>query len=86
MARSRFRQSESGEGRECTGCCAPSSSTEGSAYLRGREVLDDSECPRCKKKTRVYDGLNLASKSKTPGDAWGGVEDGDKEEETVIIQ
>ncbi|KAH0472774.1 MAG: hypothetical protein KVP17_001460 [Porospora cf. gigantea B] len=33
-----------------------------------------------------FPGLNLESKSKTPGDAWNGVRDGDKEEQTVIIR
>ncbi|EKX73872.1 DNA-directed RNA polymerase I, putative [Theileria equi strain WA] len=31
-------------------------------------------------------GINLVSKSKTPGDAWGGSNDGNKEESTIIIQ
>ncbi|OEH76453.1 DNA-directed RNA polymerase I largest subunit [Cyclospora cayetanensis] len=35
---------------------------------------------------RGYRGINLQSKSKTPGDAWGGAEDGDKEEATVVIR
>ncbi|ESS31749.1 DNA-directed RNA polymerase I RPA1 [Toxoplasma gondii VEG] len=33
-----------------------------------------------------YEGVNLTGKAKTPGDAWGGAEDGDKEEEVVIIR
>ncbi|GIX62910.1 DNA-directed RNA polymerase [Babesia caballi] len=33
-----------------------------------------------------YKGLNLVSKSKTPGDAWGGVFDGNREEGTIIIR
>lgn len=33
-----------------------------------------------------YRGINLNSKAKTPGDAWGGAEDGDKEESTVVIR
>lgn len=33
-----------------------------------------------------YKGINFTSKSKTPGDAWGGVLDGDKEESTLIIR
>lgn len=33
-----------------------------------------------------YRGINLTATSKTPGDAWGGVEDGDKEESSVIIR
>jgi len=35
---------------------------------------------------KVYKGINLTSKSKTAGDAWNGVLDGDKEESTVIIR
>ncbi|KAF8817739.1 Dna-directed Rna polymerase I RPA1, partial [Cardiosporidium cionae] len=31
-------------------------------------------------------GINLKSKSKTPGDAWGGCEDGDTEEAVILIQ
>lgn len=34
----------------------------------------------------TYKGFNFESKSKTPGDAWGGVLDGDKEESTLIIR
>ncbi|EAN34047.1 RNA polymerase Rpb1 domain 5 protein [Theileria parva strain Muguga] len=33
-----------------------------------------------------YRGINLQSKSQTPGDAWGGSYDGDKEESTIIIR
>ncbi|XP_953966.1 DNA-directed RNA polymerase I, putative [Theileria annulata] len=33
-----------------------------------------------------YNGINLQSKSQTPGDAWGGSYDGDKEESTIIIR
>lgn len=33
-----------------------------------------------------YKGINLVSKSKTPGDSWGGVFDGNREEATIIIQ
>ncbi|GBE60427.1 DNA-directed RNA polymerase [Babesia ovata] len=33
-----------------------------------------------------YKGINLVSKSKTPGDAWGGVFDGNREESTIIIR
>lgn len=36
--------------------------------------------------TTEYKGINLTAKAKTPGDAWGGVEDGDDEEATVIIR
>ncbi|GFE54135.1 DNA-directed RNA polymerase [Babesia ovis] len=35
---------------------------------------------------RTYKGINLVSKSKTPGDVWGGALDGDKEESTIIIR
>ncbi|ORM39587.1 DNA-directed RNA polymerase I subunit rpa1 [Babesia sp. Xinjiang] len=35
---------------------------------------------------RNYKGINLVSKSKTPGDAWGGVMDGNKEEGIIIIR
>ncbi|UKK00610.2 DNA-directed RNA polymerase [Theileria orientalis] len=35
---------------------------------------------------KKYRGINLISKSKTPGDAWGGCYDGDKEESTIVIR
>lgn len=35
---------------------------------------------------KSYKGINFNSKAKTPGDAWGGVLDDDKEESTVIIR
>ncbi|BAM39306.1 DNA-directed RNA polymerase [Theileria orientalis strain Shintoku] len=35
---------------------------------------------------KKYRGINLTSKSKTPGDAWGGCYDGDKEESTIVIR
>ncbi|EDO07314.1 RNA polymerase Rpb1 domain 5 family protein [Babesia bovis T2Bo] len=35
---------------------------------------------------RTYKGINLYSKSKTPGDAWGGANDGCKEESIIIIR
>ncbi|OII71289.1 DNA-directed RNA polymerase I [Cryptosporidium ubiquitum] len=34
----------------------------------------------------VYAGINLISKSRTPGDSWNGKEDGEKEEAVVIIR
>ncbi|KAK1443448.1 beta and beta-prime subunits of DNA dependent RNA-polymerase [Babesia gibsoni] len=35
---------------------------------------------------RNYKGINLLSKSKTPGDSWGGAFDGNREEGNIIIQ
>lgn len=34
----------------------------------------------------VYAGINLQSKSRTPGDSWNGKEDGEKEEAVVVIR
>ncbi|KAL7068203.1 putative DNA-directed RNA polymerase I largest subunit [Cryptosporidium serpentis] len=35
---------------------------------------------------KIYAGVNLISKSRTPGDSWNGINDGDSEESTVIIR
>lgn len=35
---------------------------------------------------KTYRGLNFTAQSKTPGDAWGGVLDGDTEESTLVIR
>ncbi|KAL8434805.1 hypothetical protein ACSSS7_002942 [Eimeria intestinalis] len=58
----------------CSSCSSSSSSSSSSRRARDARIIAG------------YKGLNLQSKAKTPGDAWGGAEDGDKEEATVIIQ
>eukprot|EP00070_Physeter_catodon_P037175 XP_028344069.1 DNA-directed RNA polymerase I subunit RPA1-like [Physeter catodon] len=51
----------------------------------GSKGATDKRC-RTSFSSGVYRGINLTGKAKTPGDAWGGAEDGDTEEERVIIQ
>ncbi|KAH8742150.1 DNA-directed RNA polymerase I [Cryptosporidium ryanae] len=38
------------------------------------------------KDPKVYSGINLVSKSRTPGDSWNGKEDGETEEAIVVIR